>query len=370
MIDPTNEAGKKSSDFLGNPYEDEEREERLREYEELFDEELKETVGQNILLREVFTPRITDSSNDTELPSQLRKGQWSLRFNPKFDDFTDKNSVRLPVGFRYSVSERFILNFDAEPFIKNPLGERGKDITLRGEEPTSGLTKVRIGGKYSWVNAGGSDWNIAVGGFADLPTGDAPLEFSDSYARIEPYITVSRQFENFDKWLFYLNTTYRFIEESPFDSRPVDPQARDQLFLRPGAIYYPGGKFRYAIELEYRTNALDSRNASKDFTLPPGFDGSNVPPGYRRENWILAFRTIHEVILKPSVTWFPTKEIREGLYIPGNWDVGIEMDIPIIEETGKDFGISIRFKWYYDYRRLIAKDLPEFFRNSTNRLLN
>ena len=52
---------------------------------------------------------------------------------------------------------------------------------------------------------------------------------------------------------------------------------------------------------------------------------------------------------------------RDGIFIPGNWDVGIRFKLPVIEETGQDFGISIRFRWYYDYRKLIAQDIPGLF---------
>lgn len=75
---------------------------------------------------------------------------------------------------------------------------------------------------------------------------------------------------------------------------------------------------------------------------------------------------VHEVIAYPSITWFPQKEIRDGLFIPGNWDVGIQLSLPLKEETGEDWGLSLRFRWYYDYRKLLARDIPSLFTRSGN----
>ncbi len=369
ILDPTEEfAGSKSTVFMGNPYEDEERKERIEAYHELFesDPELRERIGQNILYREVFTPRISDQAFGTELAANYRKGTWRLKFNPQFGDFFNKNSIRMPLGVTYNFSRYFEMFAETGTFFPNPFGDLGDDLNvIRGDEKSAGFYNFRWGGKYSWVRDGVHQTNVAVGFIADMPSGEAPLEITDSYARYEPYVTFSRQFKGFDNTLAYLNLTYQFVEQTPFDPNPVDPRPRDRIFVKPGFIYYPGGKFRYSLEVEYRTNALDFRHVSDGFPLPPGYEpGDDIPPGFRPENWVLAFTTVHEVILKPGITWFPKKETREGLWIPGNWDVGVVFDVPLIEKTGESFGASVRFRWFYDYRQLILKDLPEMFQRS------
>jgi hypothetical protein len=348
VIDPTEEQKKaKSGVFFGNPYEKEEREQRKEEYQEFYDKELQGGVKESQFLRQVFEPRVYDELFDTNLPGAQQKGQLSLRLNPKFGDFFGDDYVRFPIGLRYSFSRYFEVFSDLGTYVPNPFGSGSG----------AGLYMWTVGGKYSWLEVWDTDINLAAGIVAEMPISDPPIELTDGYARFEPYISLSRQLKENPHWLLYLNVAYEFVENTPFRADPVDPQPKDRIFLRPGFVYYPGGNFRYSFELEYRTNALDFRDASGPRPLP----SFNPPPGFRRENWYLAFTSVHEVLAYPSITWFPTKEVRDGIFIPGNWDVGIRFKLPLIEETGQDFGVSIRFRWYYDYRKFIAQDLPGLF---------
>ena len=338
--------------FYANPHEQKEREARDEEYQKLYDEELADgKLAQNKLLKQVFTPRVNDELFDTNLPGIRSKGQWSITLNPKFGDFLDDDYVRFPFGFRYNPSRHFEVFSDFGGYFPNPFGDGTK----------AGLYNWRLGGKYSWMEVAGTRFNIAPGFTADIPVMNPPIQLSDGYARYEAYVSFSRQLQEHPHWLVYLNLAYQFVENTPFRATPIQPQPRDRIFVRPGFIYYPGGNFRYSFELEYRTNALDFRKVEG----PAPLNQFEPPPGFSYENWVLAFQEVHEVIAYPSITWFPRKEIREGLFIPGNWDVGMQVRLPIVEETGVDWGVSLRFRWYYDYRKLIAKDIPALFsRNS------
>lgn len=335
--------------FYTNPHEKAEREAREAEYQQIYDEELSgTTLAENQLLKQIFTPRVNDELFDTNLPGIRPKGQWSITLNPKFGDFFNDDYVRFPFGFRYNPSRHFEVFTEFGGYFPNPFGDGSK----------AGLYNWRAGGKYSWMGVGGTNFNIAPGFVADVPVMDPPIELSDGYARYEPYVSISRQLREHPHWLVYLNLAYQFVENTPFRATPIQPQPRDRIFVRPGFIFYPGGNFRYSFEIEYRTNALDFRKAQG----PAPLGQVEPPPGFSYENWVLAFKEVHEVIVYPSITWFPKKEIREGLFIPGNWDVGMQLRVPVVEETGVDFGISIRFRWYYDYRKLLAKDLPSLFK--------
>jgi hypothetical protein len=338
--------------FYTNPHEQSEREAREAEYRRLYEEEIANSgLTRNDLMRKVFAPRVNDELFDTSLPGIRQEGQWSITLNPKFGDFLDDDYVRFPFGARYNFSRYFEVFTEFGGYFPNPFGDGSK----------AGLYNWRIGGKYSWMGVGGTRFNVAPGLNVDMPVMNPPIELSDGYARYEPYVSISRQLHDYPHWLVYLNLAYQFVDNTPFRATPIQPQPRDRVFVRPGFIYYPGGNFRYSFELEYRTNALDFRKAQG----PAPLNEVEPPPGFSYGNWVLAFREVHEVIAYPSVTWFPTKETRKGIFIPGNWDVGMQLRIPVIEETGVDFGVSIRFRWYYDYRKLLAKDIPSLFsRNS------
>lgn len=291
--------------------------------------------------------RLYDELFDTALPGQYKKGEWDLSLQPKMSDFIHDDYVRFLTGIRYSFSNYFDAHARLGTYFMNPVGD-GNGV---------GLFQVQFGGRYTWFNFPGKQNNMAIGIDTELPVSDPPLELTDRYARTRPYITVSHQVNSHATWVMYLNSMFEVVHDSPSTDDPVSPRPRDRLFLRPGLIYYPGGSFRYSLELEYRTNALHFRGSNR---APEGYTG---PPdnAFRPENWILAYEDVHELMIEPGITWFPAKEIRDGLWLPGQWDLGVRLEIPLVEETGEDIGISLRFRWFYDYRKFIREDLPGVF---------
>ena len=291
--------------------------------------------------------RLYDELFDTALPGQYKKGEWDLSLQPKMSDFIHDDYVRFLTGVRYSFSNYFDAHARLGTYFANP----AKDGT------GIGLYQVQFGGRYTWFNFPGDHNNMAFGIDSELPISDPPQELTDRYARTRPYITISHQVNSHAKWVMYLNSMFEVVHNSLSSDDAVTPKPLDRLFLRPGLIYYPGGSFRYSLELEYRTNVLHFRGKE---AVPHDYMG---PPAnaYRPENWILAYEDVHELILEPGITWFPAKKVRDGLWIPGQWDLGVRVEIPVVEETGEDVGVSVRFRWFYDYRKFIREDLPGVF---------
>ena len=346
FVDPTAGQDRGGGRFTGNPYEREIQELETQFHTESADPEFKQELTEAVERRGFFA-RVFDENFDTFLPQIQNEGQWSLRFSPKLGDFFDDEYVRIRGAARYNFSDYFEASLGLGTYFGNPFDD--------GDG--AGLYSVYGGFKYTWMDVWGRGWHSAVGANFEIPTEKSPLEITDRYARYEPYVALSHQLEEHPEYLIYVNTSYQFIDNSLFDAEPVDLQPRDQLFVRPGVVYYPGGKYRYSVELEYRTNALDFRN---DYAVQPLPADAN--PFYRPDNWILASREVHEFVVYPGITWFPKQEFREGFFLPGNWDVGLRFELPLIEETGRDFGVSMRFRWYYDYEKLLLENLPERLR--------
>lgn len=343
-VDPTSRAREDGGRFTGNPYEAEIRQLEAQVYEGEIDPEIVEDY-KRLLYELGYEPRIYDENFETALPQTYEEGQWSFRTSPKVADFFGDEYIRVPLGLRYNFSDYFEMSFDLGTYFANPFED----------EDDVGLYSLRAGAKYTWIDLADSGWNAAAGLQVDLPTSNAPLVLTDRYARHEPYISISRQFEALPDTLVYLNTTLQFVDESPFDTNPVDPRPRDRLFLRPGFVYYPGGHFRYGFELEYRTNAIHFRDKLSAANLPP------VGPDSRLDNRVLASEEVHEITAIPGITWFPNQEFREGFFLPGNWDLGVRLEVPLVEETGENLGVSMRFRWFYDYRKFVLEDIPDRF---------
>jgi hypothetical protein len=290
-----------------------------------------------VALKGIFDPRIYSDVFTTGLPSLLTKGQWRLHFNPKLGDFFGDDYVRLRTGLSYNFSDYFETTVEVGSYFSNPFENANR----------TGISDIKISAKYSWWDVKDSGYNLSIGYSADFPLSNPPYELTDGYARFEPSVSISHEISSDPSIMLYLNVAYRFIDDSPFKTNPIVPISRNQLRLRPGIIYYPGGSFRYAAEIEYRTNATGSIRAQlEDFTDYLG----------TREH-ILAFEETHEIFFSPSITWFPTEKIRKGFYIPGNWDISLRLDIPVIEETYESLGASLRFRWYYDYQKHVTRQL-------------
>ena len=292
--------------------------------------QLVEETAEQAEARDNFVDnRIYSDLFETGLPSFFREGNYRLRLNPKFGDFFEDDYVRFPIGLEYSFSNHFEGIVDVGTYFPNPFNGGGG----------WGTYNLRLGGKYSWWSVADSEYNVSVGFKSDMPWSNPPLEVTDGWARHEPFVSISRELSDDPAKLVYLNVAHELVGTSPFTSHPVSPRPKDRIFLRPGIIFYPGGNFRYSAELEYRTSIFDGRTPEAvDYV---DWQGTRE---YKR-----AFNEVHEVIISPGITWFPTEEFRKGFFVPGNWDVGLKLDIPIVEETDEDIGVSLRFRWYYDY---------------------
>jgi hypothetical protein len=332
------EDSEEANPFFGNPFEPEER--RRREAEET----KQATGGEGG--REVprhFASRLYHEIFDTELPGVNFDEALDFRFSPKFSDLFGDDYIRWPVGVRYNFNTHLEGHFDLGLYTGNPFGS--------GDG--AGAYSIEPGFKYTLRRIFGSDWNMAFGLRTRLPLADPPIEISDGYARYQPYLSFSRRLRKDPALLGYLNLRYEVVADTPFTAHPEIPQPRDRISVSPGLIYYPGGRFRYGLELEYRTNAWSLSETEK---APEGLSPPLTPVEIR------AFRSVHELIAYPSITWFPTRETRHGMWIPGNYDIGLRFEVPLVEKTGEDFAVSVRFRWYYNYRKFLQRDLPQMFR--------
>lgn len=335
-VDPSG-GERHQSPYFGNPFESAERPEREASLRDAESQDGSQFWSDN------FAPRLFYDIFDTELPGIGYDDAWHLRLNPKFSDVFGDDYIRWPIGVRYNFNTLLEGQFDLGVYTGNPFDS--------GDG--AGFYDIEPGFKYTVRRLHETKWDMAVGLRSSIPIADPPLEVTDGFARYIPYVTFSREMKTDPRLLGYLNLRYELVANTPFTANPVIPEPRDRVFVVPGVIYYPGGHFRYGLELEYRTNALALSGHAK---RPADLVGPLTPEQTR------AYETTHELIALPSVTWFPSRETRAGFRIPGNWDVGVRLELPIAEQTGEDFAVSVRFRWYYNYRHFLARDLPQLFR--------
>ena len=193
----------------------------------------------------------------TELPQTLAKYRVDLSFNPRFRDVLDEETIRLPLEFRYGLTDSTNLYTGIEPFIPNPING-GSDW---------GLSYARLGAKHQ-LTVNSDRVRLAVGLDGRYPLASPPYTPSDGYLRIEPYIAVERDLRWLDNGSVFLNVGYEVVEhvrgQVPDDWFVYND---DNLRITGGIIQYRG-VWNPFFRAEYRFEIDDNPRQDSWFVEP------------------------------------------------------------------------------------------------------
>ena len=115
--------------------------------------EAKSAAGPDLRLRGIF---------ETDLPRTEWRSSLRFVFHPHFGDLTRRDYLRVPLGFRYGLTERWELSGDLEGYLAHGLGGAG----LASE---AGLSGLRIASKCRWSRWLRPGVETATGSVTRLP---------------------------------------------------------------------------------------------------------------------------------------------------------------------------------------------------------
>lgn len=250
----------------------------------------------------------------TELPQTQPARRLRLFLRPHFGDFARHDYLRVPLGFRYGVSESVEASAELESFVAHGLGSAAFGSRF-------GVSGLRLAAKErlpQWPAMGDVE---TVVGFAFLtPFGAPPPELTDGRRHYAPYVTFARaipgvrRLSGFTSFGADLTAARGFAEV-----RRKNAFLGNSLVLTTGAVWH-GEDFVGTLELGYTASAFGSREDRRVFSVRPG----------------VAWRI-------PNSRW---------LHSDGRWVVGVGTRVGVGPD-GSDVGLSVKFRGEFDFRRWV-----------------
>jgi len=219
---------------------------------------------------------------DSNLPNTERK--YSLKFvlNPHFGDFHRYNHLRIPMGLRYGMSERWEVQAEVESYIPHGLGNGAE-----GSE--TGILGYRFSSKFHEDLFPNYDWDQVVGFDFSSPLAQAPVEITDGLTHFRPYLNFARYSERNPRRRFFWGVGLDIANESKFDGRlRKNAIGESANTFRWGSVW-EGDEFTYTFEVVYATSRFLGELDRDRLVVRPGIIW-RVPRSHTfnsRGNWIL-----------------------------------------------------------------------------------
>jgi hypothetical protein len=245
------------------------------------------------------------------LPNTENKYTLRVTLRPHVGDLVRKDTVRLPIGFRYGLSERLEGRIEFESYFSHGLG----DVAF-GEQV--GFSEIRLATKYHWKTFPWPGWDAAVGFEYLRPVSHPPRELTDGYEHYVPYITFAHQMESVPGLRIFWGLSSDIVSSTSIPPLRMwnDPGADNQK-LNAGFLW-DRGRLAYTFEAGYATTRF---NDSDDRDL---------------------------ITLRPGVIWqIPRKYTFE---VGGQWQIGLGMRT-VIGPDSTDVGAQARVKVDFDFKK-------------------
>ena len=241
---------------------------------------------------------------DTELTGTSTAGYSSFNLRPRTRDFIDNPYIRVPVRVRYGLSDHLELFGTVESYLDNP----ARSPSLWG------FSKFEPGLKWQWPHPEDAVWRLALGASWEVPLGRPPEDIQDGFAKVRPFVVVTRPGTWSPYVLPYLNLNAELVHEPLGRSRPEGDRPRHRITAQPGILWNPPGPWRGVMELRWRTDAIDGGNRHE----------VSIRPGLARE---------------VPVSWLQTFGLK------GRAQVGLNLDFPVHGGGGIGTGVSARYQF-------------------------
>lgn len=200
---------------------------------------------------------------NSSLPGTQRKNSLRLSFHPRVGDVLKRDHVRVPLGLRYGLTDRWEITGSIEGYFSHGL----RDAAWFDR---SGLSKTGLGTKYRLGQLGDSAWKGAVGLDFSTPIGDPPMEITDGLRHYAPYVTLSRRLEGDPRWRIFWNVGADLVSATDIPGRlDKNELGTDSLSLTAGTVF-DRGPWHYTLEAELTSTRPFGGPAQEVFALRPG----------------------------------------------------------------------------------------------------
>jgi hypothetical protein len=223
---------------------------------------------------------------DSALPGTEKKHHLKLIVRPHFGDFHRHDNLRVPLGLRYGINERWEITGEVEAYFSHGFGD-----TSWWEQ--HGFSNVHFGTKYQLATVLLPGWDTAVGFDYLTPVGNPPPDISDGLAHFSYYTTFSRNLPNWPNWRVFWGVGADHVSTT---GRPVvldKNELGDDSVSVSGGFVWQRKALSYTLEMSYASTRLTGAIDRDVFTIRPGIVWK-IPPQYifnAKGRWLIGLGT-------------------------------------------------------------------------------
>ena len=230
---------------------------------------------ENLRIRGIFESILPNTDEEHTLTATL---------NPHFGDLHRYSYLRVPLGFRYSLSERWELSAEGEGFFSHGLKNSGF-----GNE--AGFSGARVTAKYASNLFPNPDAKEAIGFDYVRPVGNPPDEITDGLEHFRPYINFASRLKDHPNVRFFWGVGLDLVSRTSIRGvLPENALGENANQFRLGGVW-ESDRLSYTFETTFATTRLLGDKNRDLITVRPGIIWK-VPRKYTfdsKGNWILGF---------------------------------------------------------------------------------
>lgn len=227
---------------------------------------------------------------DSNLPNTERKYALKIILHPHFGDLHRHHYLRIPLGLRYGMSDRWELSAEGETYFSHGLKSKsfGSEI---------GFSGIRISSKYHGNFFRSPNWDEAIGFDYTVPMGTPPLELTDGFTHFKPYINFANRLDNLPNLRVFLGLGLDLVVQTSIPGWLRENALGDNANSFTFGGVWEGERVSYTFETTYATTRLLGDTDRDLITVRPGIIWK-VPRSYTfnsNGNWVLglAIRADH-----------------------------------------------------------------------------
>ncbi len=193
-----------------------------------------------------------------ELPETERRYHIGITMSPKVADIFQEDYIRMPVKFRYGLTNNIELSVMPVTYIHNP----------RRKTAGMGVANMDVGFKYNFLRILKEHVSMAFAFNALYPVGSNP-DLMDGYVHYKPKLIVSKTLDDFHFVEVVSSIGWDIIDGSTEPLEEEDEDQRDITELSLG-FKLPRDPYAWSMEFVYTTEKPDGGD-QEGFTATPGW---------------------------------------------------------------------------------------------------
>ncbi|EDY83093.1 hypothetical protein VDG1235_2717 [Verrucomicrobiia bacterium DG1235] len=219
---------------------------------------------------------------DANLPNTEKKYSLKVILHPHFGDLHRKDHLRVPIGLRYGMSEKWEISAEVETYFPHGLGNDTGDSTF-------GISGYSIGTKLHRGFFPNYNWDQVVGANFFTPASTPPSDVTDGLWHFRPYMNFARYLDHAPRSRVFWGLGLDVAGDSGFEGTFLENAIGDSANTFSAGRVWEGDTLTYTFEATYATSRLIGSNSRDLVTIRPGVIW-RVPRSYTfnsRGNWIL-----------------------------------------------------------------------------------